>query len=176
MPERRVPVTVEAVAAAPPGVSFDTIMPIDLSSIFERSGPLPGVVGVRGQTGAWTEAGQTRTVLLSDGSEAREQLTRVDRPERFAYVVGGFTGPLRHLVADVEGEWSFYGDEADGETTVRWTYAFRPRRFASPLVRFVLAPVWRRYAAATLDRAVRAVERRAVETGGPTGSGERAAS
>ncbi|HEY8582518.1 MAG TPA: SRPBCC family protein [Capillimicrobium sp.] len=172
MSERRVPVTVEAVARAPIALTFDTIMPIDLASIFERRGVLPGVTGVRGQTGPWASAGQRRTVLLSDGGEMTEALTAVDRPDRFAYDLTPARGPLKALVADIRGEWEFFGDEADGQTTVRWTYAFAPRSAATaPLVRHVLARLWRPYAAAVLDRAVRAAEQRAATgAAGPAAS------
>lgn len=172
MPDRRVPVTVEAIAHAPLELAFDVILPIDLPSVFHRVGPLPGVAAVRDQTGDWDAPGQTRTIVLGDGSTARERLTEVDRPDGFAYVVGPFSGPLRWLVDDAEGRWELWGDEADGTTSIRWTYAFRPRGAAEPLVRRVVAPLWRRYARRALARAVTAVEAkaRATRSAGPAAS------
>jgi hypothetical protein len=161
VPGSRVPVIVEATAHAPVDVVFDAVMPIDLTTIFTGKGVLPAVTGVRDQTGRWDTAGRSRVVELSDGSEAPERLTRVDRPDGFSYLVGPFTGRLRRVVRDVEGDWCFWGDETTGSTRIRWTYAFAPRRGATPLVRWLLAPVWRRYAEQTLGRAVRAAEARA---------------
>ncbi|HEU4658875.1 MAG TPA: SRPBCC family protein [Capillimicrobium sp.] len=165
----RVPVTVEATARAPVETTFDAIVPIDLAAIFTGYGPLPAVTGVREQTGPWTRAGERRVVQLADGSEAPELLTRVDRPDGFAYVVGPFSGRLAWLVRDVHGDWCFWGDEAAGTTRIRWTYAFAPRgSLARAVVRVVLAPLWRRYAEQALGRAVRAAEA-CVETGGARG-------
>ena len=50
------------------------IAPIDRTRIFTGFGPLPAVVGTRGQTSGCDHAGAASTVLLGDGSEAREEL------------------------------------------------------------------------------------------------------
>ena len=105
----------------------------------------------------------TRVVELADGTEARERLTLHERPHRFAYHVGPFTGPLRHLVDGADGAWWFApADGGDGgpATAVTWTYAFRPRGLARPLVRVAVAPLWRAYARRALERAVAAAEGR----------------
>ena len=102
-----VPVTVRARAAVAPEVAFDVIAPIDLPRIFTGLGPLPAVTGTREQTGAWDHVDATRVVELADGTEARERLTLHERPHRFAYHVGPFTGPLRHLVDGADGAWWF---------------------------------------------------------------------
>lgn len=73
-------VTVERLVRASPRTTFDTIMPVDLSTIFGGLGPLPAVVGTREQTGAWDHEGASRIVMLGDGSEAHEQLTTVCAP------------------------------------------------------------------------------------------------
>ena len=71
-------------------------------------------------------------MVLGDGSEARERLTLHERPHRFAYHVGPFTGPLRHLVDGADGAWWFAPAAAVGgaATAVTWTYTFRPRGLA----------------------------------------------
>ena len=158
-----VPVTVRARAAVAPEVAFDVIAPIDLPRIFTGLGPLPAVTGTREQTGAWDHVDATRVVELADGTEARERLTLHERPHRFAYHVGPFTGPLRHLVDGADGAWWFApADGGDGgpATAVTWTYTFRPRGLARPLVRVAVAPLWRAYARRALERAVAAAEGR----------------
>ena len=159
---RSVDVTVGARAAASVEVAFDTIAPIDLASIFERWLLIPGVSGVRDQSGPWDAPGRTRTVRLSDGSEAPERLTAVNRPHDFAYSVGPFPRPLGLLASSAEGDWSFVPAPGGG-SEVRWTYRFTARPGRRVLVRALIAPMWRGYAQRALDRAVAA-----AEAGGPT--------
>lgn len=145
------PVTVEIPCAAPPAQAFDVIVPIDLPLIFTGWGPLPGVRAVHDQSGPWDGTGRTRTVALTDGSTAEERITEHTPPHSFAYELTDLTGLLGRLVTHVRGEWTFTPD-GDG-TIIRWTYAFFPRNGRKPLVRWILAPLWRRYATATLARA-----------------------
>ena len=153
----RIDVTVSSTARASQEATFDVIVPIDLSSIFKRWAFIPGVEGVRDQTGPWDKVGQTRTVLLSDGTSANEELTRVDRPSGFAYQVGPFPRPLGLLATHATGSWSFTS-ERDGSTGISWTYSFEPARGRAWLVRLVIAPAWRRYAQRGLELAVAQVE------------------
>lgn len=154
-----VSVTVEAVAGAARESSFAAIAPIDLALMFTGFGPLPAVTGTREQTGDWDHVGATRTVELADGTEAREELTAYDAPAHFAYRVGGFTGPLRRIVAHADGAW-WFADAGGGRTHVRWTYVFEPRPARRALVRIAIAPLWRAYARRALARAVAAAEAR----------------
>ncbi|AXQ27982.1 polyketide cyclase [Solimonas sp. K1W22B-7] len=135
---------VETRIAAPRAAVFEAIVPIDLPSIFTGYGPLPAVTGTREQSGAWDGAGQTRVVMLSDGSEAGERMDRYRHPEYFAYTVSGFTGVLRWLVHSANGEWWF---EPEGEgTRVRWRYAFNARSWVVALpVWFITRMLWRGY-------------------------------
>ncbi|MET8429856.1 SRPBCC family protein [Nocardia sp. NPDC004860] len=151
-----VPVTVESPCRTSPETAFDIIEPIDLTTIFTGMGPLPGVDGVRDQSGPWDTIGNTRIPVLSDGSTARERLIAYTRPHSFAYEITDFTGPLRLLVEKVRGEWTFTPNGSD--CLVRWTYSFHPRPGRYWFIRLAVAPVWRRYATATLVRAVRAAE------------------
>lgn len=152
---RAVDVTVTARTTAPPETTFDTIAPIDLASIFERWLVLPGVRGVRDQSGPWDAAGRTRVVQLSDGSEVPEALTAVDRPRAFAYRVGPFPPPLGLLAASADGSWTFTR-AAPGGTDISWSYRFTPRRGRRQAVRLLIAPLWRVYARRALARAVQA--------------------
>ncbi|MFC9995337.1 SRPBCC family protein [Nocardia sp. NPDC127526] len=118
-----------------------------------RNGP---AASVRNQSGPWTETGRTRQPLLSDGTTATERLIEYTPPHSFAYELTGFTGPLRWLIARVRGEWTFTPDGPN--SVVRWTYSFFPRPGRRLLIQTVAAPLWRRYAKATLARAVVLVE------------------
>ena len=60
---RTIDVTVSSTTSASPERTFDVIVPIDLSSIFEPWFFIPGVDGARDQTGPWDVEGETRTVL-----------------------------------------------------------------------------------------------------------------
>jgi hypothetical protein len=152
-----VDVTVRATTDASREAAFDIIAPIDLSSIFDRWLFIPGVTGVEDQSGPWNEPGQTRTVLLSDGTRAHEVLTQVDRPAGFAYRVGPFPKPLGLLAENAIGEWTFTADDS-GQTGIIWTYRFQPASGRGWLVRLVIAPMWRRYAQRGLEKAVSQVE------------------
>jgi Polyketide cyclase / dehydrase and lipid transport len=153
----RIAVTVQAATRAAPPVAFDVIVPIDLSTIFVASRVMPGVVGVRDQSGPWDRAGATRVVQLTDGSEAPERLTRVNRPHGFSYRVGPFSGPLRLLVSHADGAWEFT-PAAGGATSLRWTYTFAALAGRGGLVRVALAPLWRRYAQRALGLAARVAD------------------
>jgi hypothetical protein len=136
----QVSVTVDA----PRAQAFGVIVPIDLPRIFKGFGPLPAVVGTRSQTGGWDAAGQTRTVLLSDDSQAQELLTAYEFPRRFAYTVGRFTGILRHFAKEAHGEWWF--EPAPTGTSIRWRYAFVSRSFlTAPVVWLITKSLWRCY-------------------------------
>jgi len=138
--------TVETDINANQSAAFEHIVPIDLVSIFTGYGPLPAVTGTQDQTGAWDTAGQTRTVLLSDGSSAQELLTRYDHPRYFSYTVSGFTGVLRWLTTSANGEWWFNGDASSGRTQIKWRYAFNKRSvLAAPVLWLVANLLWRSY-------------------------------
>ena len=152
-----VAVTVSGVARTEPATAFAAIAPVDLTRIFTGMGPLPAVVGTHAQTGAWDHVGATRTVELSDRSEAREAITAYDAPAHFAYRLEGFTGPLRRVVEGADGAWWFSAG-ARGGTDVRWTYVFLPRPGRRWLVRAAVAPLWRAYARRVLALAIAEAE------------------
>jgi len=126
-------------------VAFEYIVPIDLTSIFTGYGPLPAVTGTKNQTGAWDGAGQTRTVLLSDGGSTQEMLTKYDHPHYFSYTVDGFTGIFRFLASSAEGEWWFSSTSSD-KTHIKWRYAFNAKSvFAVPVLWFITKVLWHNY-------------------------------
>ena len=140
--------SVQADIAAPQTMVFEHIMPVDLTSIFTGYGPLPAVVGTRDQTGAWDAAGQTRTVIMSDGSSAQEQLAAYEYPNYFSYTVNNFTGVFRAFVTSARGEW-WFGPEPGirGEVThIKWGYVFNARSsFSLPIVWFLTKILWKGY-------------------------------
>jgi hypothetical protein len=139
--------------------AFEHIVPIDLSAIFTGYGPLPAVSGTRDQTGPWDAAGQTRTVLLSDGSSAQEALTAYHRPSHFAYTVRGFTGILRFLVTEARGEWWFEPAPAAQGTDIRWKYEFVSRSaWLEPVVCAITQWLWRGYMGRALQLSAAQVE------------------
>jgi hypothetical protein len=137
--------TIEAEVSANRSAAFEHIVPTDLTAIFTGYGPLPAVISIENQTGAWDTAGQTRTVHLSDGSSAQELLTRYEHPCYFSYTVSGFTGALRFLTTSAHGEW-WFSDVASERTQIKWRYAFNARSvLAVPVLFFIVKLLWRRY-------------------------------
>ncbi len=78
-------VTREAVVSAGSEAAFDFVAAEDvLPKVLTGYGLLPAVVATSGNTGSWSEPGSRRIVHLADGSTAREEVTRYDRPGHFA--------------------------------------------------------------------------------------------
>ena len=134
---------------------FDVVVAEDvLPKVLHRWGPVPGVRGTSGNTGPWDTPGSSRTVLLEDGSTARETVLRWERPATFAYRVEAMTNPLGRLVDHAHGRWEFT-PMAGGGSRFAWTYRFTPRsRFAAPLIRVFVWAAWARYMAGCADRSV----------------------
>lgn len=121
--------------------TFDTIVPIDLTKIFQGHVFLPAVIDTKNVTGAWDAAGQSRTVCLSDGSEAQEKLIAYNAPKTFSYEITDFTGSLKYLAKSAEGQWWF--EEKSGNVTyVKWRYAFIPVSIFTWLILWVIAKVF----------------------------------
>jgi hypothetical protein len=150
-------VQVQGYARASVPDTFATLVPIDLSRIFQGFGPLPAVLGNREQTGAWDHVGASRVVELSDGSEASERITAYAAPHYFAYRVGPFTSSLRFVVSHADGAW-WFEDGGERGTHVRWSYTFRLHGPAAALARLVIGPLWRAYAQRVLALALAAVD------------------
>jgi hypothetical protein len=132
------------VGAAPDTV-FHRLTQHDPARFYPRWGILPAVVGVRDQTGAWDAVGQTRVLVLSDGSTVRETLTVVEEP-RFAYDHTDFTGVIGRIVAGGHSEWRVTA--AGAGAAIEWTYAFAPKPgwsvAVAALVRLAWGPYMRR--------------------------------
>ena len=136
---------------APPEQVFEYVLPVDLSTVIKRWGPLPGVKGVRDQSGEWDHVGATRTILLEDGSEAQEKLVTYNPPHHFGYTLA-LGVPTSLLASNAAGTWWFHPAE-DGGTDLEWAWAFVPRPGLGLFIEGVLAPLWERYA----DQALAAI-------------------
>ncbi len=121
--------------------TFTTIVPIDLTKIFTGHWFLPAVQSTKNVTGAWDAEGQSRTVCLSDGSEAQEELVSYTLPKSFSYKISGFTGSLKYLAKSAEGQW-WFETVSDGTTHVKWRYAFNPVSILTLPVLWVVAKVF----------------------------------
>jgi polyketide cyclase/dehydrase/lipid transport protein len=130
--------------------AFDGTLPIPLPTLFRRwYGPIPPISKVEDQTGDWDAIGQTRIVRLTGGGSMREQLTHLDAPHAFGYVLSEIKGPLAPLVSRVEGEWLFA--PAGGGTKVTWRWTLHPRSRLAVVALPVFGRLWRGYARQALE-------------------------
>jgi hypothetical protein len=150
--------TVETIIDVPREQAFWGIVPIDLNSIFTGFGPLPAVTGVTDQVGDWDTVGQIRSVTLSDGSSAKEELTEYKNPRYFGYTVSGFTGVFRLITTSANGEWWFQ-PVSEAKTHIKWRYAFSSRNMAAiPLLWLIVNVLWRGYMKKALSLSKRQIE------------------
>jgi hypothetical protein len=152
--------TAELTAAASRVQTWTIATPLTPVGYYPRFGILPTVLGVRNQTGNWDKPGQTRTLLLSDGSSVREHTMNVEPYGFFAYNLTDFTKIFGRLVDHARAEWTF--SEAAGGTAIRWSYTFFPKRGpAGPIVAAIVKLLWAPYMRRVLPRIVAEVERQA---------------
>lgn len=134
--------------------AFDRVLAVPLEQIFNRRyGPIPPVTGTEladGTTGPWGQAGQVRTVRMSDGGTMHEMLTSVDRPHTFGYTLAEVTGPMKPLAATIDGVWAF--DPAGTGVRITWTWTVHPASAVSARLLPVFARVWRGFARRSFDR------------------------
>jgi hypothetical protein len=144
-------ITVEQSRAIPIGLqqAFDVTLPMPLTAIFSRRyGLLPPIKEVRRQDGVWGQVGQTRTVVTTDGGMMREQLTEVDAPHSFSYLLSDISGPMRPLVGSIDGRWEF-ASQGTG-TLITWRWTLHPKglgAYVMPLITLM----WRGYARQALE-------------------------
>jgi Polyketide cyclase / dehydrase and lipid transport len=130
--------------------AFDGTLPMPLPTLFRRwYGPIPPINKVLNQTGDWHSVGQTRTVKLTGGGSMREELTQIDPPHAFGYLLSQIKGPLSPLVSSVRGEWLFAS--AGAGTTVTWRWTIHPRSRLAALALPVFGLLWRGYARQALE-------------------------
>lgn len=131
--------------------AFDVVLATPLPEVFSRRyAAIPAIREVRDQDGEWGTLGQSRTIVLADGGTMREELTRVDGPHSFGYAITDITGPMKLLVASVDGLWTF--DPAGSGVEVTWAWEVRPTSPVAVLVMPVFAPFWNGYARRAMER------------------------
>lgn len=131
--------------------------PITPVGYYPKYGPLPAVVAVHDQTGAWDAPGQTRLLELSDGGSVIEHTRVVDAPRFFAYELTDFQKLFGHLVEGARAEWTWTA--VDGGTRIDWTYEFHPKPRARALVATIVRLFWAPYMRRVLPGILRAAER-----------------
>jgi hypothetical protein len=146
---------VEQSRVIPVGVdeAFSRTLPISLTTILSRwYGPVPPLGAVREQEGNWDTPGQTRLLVFKTGGGMLEELTTVDPPHSFGYILSRFTGPLGPLIGRADGEWTFTpSGNATSETVVTWRWNIHARSaLAAPLLP-VLGFLWKGYARKSLE-------------------------
>ena len=151
--------TVTAVAPADPAQTFAIMTPVDPARFYPRFRVIPATTAVRDQTGAWDAPGQTRTLLLADGSSVVENLREVDAPHRFVYELTDFTGVFGRLVDHARAEWLF--DAAGSGTRVRWTYVFFAKPGRAAIVAAIVKLAWGAYMTKVMPGLIAEVGRRA---------------
>lgn len=109
------------------GEAFERTMAMPLPDLFKvRYAAIPPIAEVRDQVGEWSDVGQTRTIVLQGpgGGSMLETLTSVDRPSSFGYELTQIAGPMKPLVASVDGLWSFA--PAGTGTRITWEWTVHP--------------------------------------------------
>ncbi len=130
--------------------AFDELLPFDLTQLFSRRyAAIPPIKEVRDQAGPWATAGQTRTIGLADGGTMREELLEVDRPNRFTYRISGITGPMKPLVASLDGAWIF--EPAGTGVRITWVWTVQPAGRLGRLAMPVFRRMWQGYARQGFD-------------------------
>lgn len=149
--------TVEQVALAPIDRAWAISVPIDPTGFYPKFGPLPAVVRVENQSGPWDAAGRTRQLILSDGGSVIEHTREVSEPHFFAYELTDFQKLFGHLVEGARAEWTY--TEVPTGTSIRWSYAFHPKKGAGPVVGAIVRLFWAPYMRKVLPAIVAEVER-----------------
>jgi len=139
-------------------VSSSTVVPVDPDAAFQglldaplerlfphRSGPIPAIVRCEDQGGPWSTVGQTRSIVLADGTKNLETLVGLERPSDYRYRVTGIEGPFKLLVTSIDGRFTFE-PEGDG-TRATWSWELHGRNPVARLAFPVLDFFWRRWAA-----------------------------
>lgn len=138
--------------------AYDEMLRYDLSELFTRRyAAIPPIKAVRDQAGPWTTPGQTRTIALADGGTMREELLEASRPSRFAYRISKVTGPMKPLVASVDGAWDF--EPAGTGVRITWAWTVHPAGRLGSLAMPLFRRMWQGYARQGFDSMERVLVR-----------------
>jgi hypothetical protein len=144
------------VAAADLDRAWRVAQPLTPVGYYPRFGPLPAVVAVHDQTGAWDAPDQTRVLELSDGGSVIEHTRIVDAPHFFAYELTDFQKLFGRLVEGARAEWTW--TPVEGGTRIDWTYEFHPKPRCRAVVATIVRLFWGPYMRRVLPGILRAVE------------------
>jgi hypothetical protein len=135
---------------APVQRAFEVVLPAPLETVFSRRfGALPPVRKVRDQDGTWGTVGQTRVIELADGGTMTEELTAVRPHEEFSYRITDVTGPMKALVASLDGRWAF--EPAGTGARITWAWTVHPASSFAELAMPVFGWLWRGYARQAME-------------------------
>jgi hypothetical protein len=149
--------TVELVAKAGLAETFAIATPLTPVGFYPRFGPLPEVLEVRNQTGAWDAPGQSRQLMLSGDGSVTETTTDVHAPDFFAYELSRFDNVFGRIVSGARAEWRFRA--VDGGTSIRWSYTFYPLAGRRWIIAAIVGNLWAPYMRKVLPGIVAEVER-----------------
>jgi hypothetical protein len=139
--------------AVEPTEAFDRLMTAHLPTIFNRRyAAFPPVREVTDEPDSWPTPGQTRTIVMADGSRLRETLTSVDRPHGYAYLLDDLHGPLKPFVSTIEGAWSVTPEGTGAR--IGWAWTLHAKASPARLTLTVIGRMWKGYA----DRALAELE------------------
>lgn len=134
----------------PAADAFSLTLPLPLDQLFsKRYGPIPPIKRTT-QDGVWGTVGQVRTVHTADGGSMREQLLTVESSRQFTYKLSDVSGPMKPLVARVDGAWTFA--EVGTGCRVTWSWTVYPAGAAGKAAMPAFARLWKGYARGALDR------------------------
>ena len=155
--------TAVAVAQANPKQAYEISGPLDPTKFYPKSGLLPAVRAVRGQSGSWDTVGRTRMLILSDGGHVIETITDTGSPTYFAYNLSEFQKLFGMLVVGARAEWRF--ERVDAGTRISWTYTFVGKPGRGWIVAMIVNLLWGPYMKKVLPPIAREVSRQASGTG-----------
>jgi hypothetical protein len=131
--------------------AYARVLVTPLEDIFSRRyAAISPITAVREQDGAWGTVGQTRRIVLADGSTMHEELTSVEPGRSFGYRIDDVTGALKPLVSSVDGRWSF--EDAGTGVRVTWSWTVHPLNAFSALSWPLLRWMWNGYARLAMER------------------------
>lgn len=120
-------VATEAVVDVPeadPAEVFDYVTdPAAAAEFFTGYGPIPAIERVDMFDGATPAVGAARRIVLTDGSQLREEILELERPRRHAYRVTGYQGLFRRLTSAGEGQWTLTPQGSGTRIVWKYTYA-----------------------------------------------------
>lgn len=153
--------TIDGSIRAPLEIAWKSYAELDPKRAFEKRGPVPAVTGVANQEGPWDRLGQTRNVMLTDGSVLSEEIVEVVAPAggraRLVYEVQGFSAPIGLLTNESRSEIDF---TADGEMTrVHWVYGYRPKSVVARVPLSLFVPLlWQGYVQKAFENSKKIIE------------------